>query len=538
LEIKSKYLGNKRKLILSSILLSCLIILPLLALIFSIFGVEASSFFYLWDNLLLDYSIDTIYLVTLVSFFSLILGVIPAWFVSTTNFPAKNIYDVMLYLPLAIPSYIMAFTYSDILSYTGPLQVFIREYLPKYSYFFNHDYLQIEILGIIMALSLYPYIYTSCRISFSLIGSNYIYLAKSLGIPPLRTFFKIIVPISRVSIFSGLFLVIMEVLNEYGAVRYFGINTFTSGIFRSWNSMQDVETASLLALILFAVVFIFFFTERILNSKFKFNYTPNTEKILANRAKSSNSFLMHISCLVPILFGFIIPLIFIISNVVHEFNEIDFSRVLELTSNTVFISLIATFIIILIAVYFQFTRRIFRNSKISLFNETVSLTYAIPGAVISLALIILATSTPLNSQFLIGSFFLLIYAYVIRYMAVGISPLKSSFEKHPISYDDMAFSLGMSPLKLFKKVHYPINKSAIAVAFLITFVDIIKELPITLILSPFNFSTLSVQAYQYAIDEMIPKSAIYSLLIIVLGAILLIFLKIIVNRKVDVSKNQ
>ncbi len=487
---------------------------------------------------MLGYSIDTIYLVMLVSFFSLIFGVIPAWFVSANDFPSKNSYDIMLYLPLAIPSYIMAFTYSDILSYTGPLQVFMRKYLPEYSHFFNHDYLQIEILGVIMALSLYPYIYTACRISFSLIGSNYIDLAKSLGISPIRTFFKVIIPISRVSIFSGLFLVIMEVLNEYGAVRYFGINTFTSGIFRSWNSMQDVETASLLALVLFAFVFVFFFTERILNSKFKFNYTPNTKKVVAKRAKSTDYFLMHISCLVPILFGFVIPLIFIISNIVYEFSEIDFFRVLELTSNTVLISLIATFIIILIAVYFQFIRRILRDTKISLFNETVSLTYAIPGAVISLALIIMATSTTLNSQFLVGSFSLLIYAYVMRYMAVGISPLKSSFEKHPISYDDMALTLGMSPLKQFKKVHYPINKSAIAVAFLITFVDIIKELPITLILSPFNFSTLSVQAYQYAIDEMIPKSAIYSLLIIVLGAILLIFLKIIVNRKVDVFKNQ
>ena len=174
----------------------------------------------------------------------------------------------------------------------------------------------------------------------------------------------------------------------------------------------------------------------------------------------------------------------------------------------------------------------------ALFNEAISLTYALPGAVIGLALIIMVTSTPLKSEIMIGSFSLLVYAYVMRYMAVGISPLKSSFEKHPSSYDDTAFNLGMGPFKLFRRIHFPINQSAIAIAFLITFVDIIKELPITLILRPFNFDTLAVQTYQYAIDEMIPKSAVYSLTIVVLGTILLIFLKNIVNKQIDVSQDK
>ena len=212
-------------------------------------------------------------------------------------------------------------------------------------------------------------------------------------------------------------------------------------------------------------------------------------------------------------------------------------RVASLTTNTVIVSLIAALFIIVIAVYFQFLKRIIRNRTILLFNEAISLTYALPGAVIGLALIIMVTSGPFKSEFLIGSFTLLVYAYVMRYMAVGISPLKSSFEKHPSSYDDTAFNLGMGPLKLFRSIHFPINKSAIAIAFLITFVDIIKELPITLILRPFNFDTLAVQTYQYAVDEMIPKSAIYSLTIIVLGTILLIFLKKIVNNQINVSKS-
>ena len=537
MEIKKKYLSNSRGLIFSTFFLLIIVLLPIISLIYSVFGVETSNFSYLWENLLIEYSIDTIYLVTITSFFSLLFGVIPAWFISTNNFKGKNFYDIMLYMPLAIPSYIMAFTYSDILSYTGPMQSIARKYFPSLSDILNQDYLQIEVLGIIMALSLYPYIYTACRLSFSLIGSNYIELSRSLGMSTSKTFFKIIVPLSRVSIFSGLFLVVMEVLNEYGAVKYFGVNTFTSGIFRSWYSMQDVQTASLLAVILFAIVVLFFMLERFFNSKFKFNYQPNTKKFINKESSTYSQILTHVSCLIPILLGFIIPVFFIINNVVYEFERIDFAMVASLTANTVIISLIAALFIIVIAVYFQFIKRIIRNRTILLFNEAISLTYALPGAVIGLALIILVTSGPFKSEFLIGSFTLLIYAYVMRYMAVGISPLKSSFEKHPSSYDDTAFNLGMGPLKLFRSIHFPINKSAIAIAFLITFVDIIKELPITLILRPFNFDTLAVQTYQYAVDEMIPKSAIYSLTIIVLGTILLIFLKKIVNKQINVSKS-
>ena len=538
MEIKKKYLSNSSKLIFSTVFLLIIILLPIISLLFSVFGVEASNFSYLWENLLVEYSLDTIYLVLITSFFSLIFGVIPAWFISTNNFNGKNFYDIMLYLPLAIPAYIMAFTYTDILSYTGPLQSFIRKYLPDFSSLFNQDYMQIEVLGIIMALSLYPYIYTACRLSFSLIGSNYIELSKSLGMSSSKTFLKIIIPLSRVSIFSGLFLVVMEVLNEYGAVKYFGVNTFTSGIFRSWYSMQDVQTASLLAIILFIVVVVFFMLERFLNSKFKFNYQPNTKKFIDNESSINKKILLHLSCLVPILFGFLIPVIFIINNVVYEYDRIDFNRLFNLTSNTVIVSLIASAIIIIIAVYFQFIKRIIRNRTVALFNEAISLTYALPGAVIGLALIIMVTSTPLKSEIMIGSFSLLVYAYVMRYLAVGISPLKSSFEKHPSSYDDTAFNLGMGPLKLFRSIHFPINQSAIAIAFLITFVDIIKELPITLILRPFNFDTLAVQTYQYAIDEMIPKSAVYSLTIVMLGTILLIFLKNIVNKQIDVSQDK
>ena len=209
-------------------LISLFLIVPLLYLVYSVVGLNFENFTYLWNNLLLGYSFNTLYLIFLTVFFSLILGIVPAWFISTRNFRGKSFFDVVLFLPLAIPSYIIAFTYSDILSYTGPIQSIFRNNYPELYKYVNLDYLQIELLGFLMALVLYPYLYTACRISFSLLGSNYINIAKNLGMSQFQTFFKIIIPISRVSIFSGLFLIIMEVLNEYGAVKYFGVNTFTS----------------------------------------------------------------------------------------------------------------------------------------------------------------------------------------------------------------------------------------------------------------------------------------------------------------------
>ena len=251
--IKRLLKSENKKWVALSLFLTLLLLLPIIFLIGRIFEFNGENFFYLWDNLLIGYTKNTFYLIIITSIFSLLFGVLPAWVVSTSSFFGRKFYDIVLYLPLAIPSYIMAFTYSDILSYTGPVQSFFRKNYPGISNFFNRDYLQIEVLGIIMALSLFPYIYTVSRVSFSLLGSNYINIAKTLGLSSFKTFYKIILPLSRPAIFSGLFLVLMEVLNEYGAVKYFGVNTFTTGIFRAWFSMNDVTTATQLSIILLLV---------------------------------------------------------------------------------------------------------------------------------------------------------------------------------------------------------------------------------------------------------------------------------------------
>ncbi len=538
MEIKNKifYLENKRW-IIGSILFAILLLLPIFTLLYKLIYVEGNSFKYLLENILLDYSFNTFYLILITAFFSLLFGIIPAWLVSIYKFPGRNFLDIVLYLPLAIPSYIMAFTYSDILSYTGPIQSFLRENFYNISIFFNQDYLQIEVLGIIMALALYPYIYTVSRVSFSLVGANYINVSKNLGLSSFKTFYKIILPLSRPAIFSGLFLVLMEVLNEYGAVKYFGVNTYTTGIFRAWFSMGDIGTAIQLSVILLLVVFSIFYIEKYYHSKTKFYYKTNSTIQSLGKLNRINKFLAISLCLIPFLFGFFIPLIFILNNVFLTFSSIDFKDLLQLTYNTISISSISSFLIILIALFFLFIEKISKTRVNYFISQSISMGYAIPGAVIGLGLIILFAFIDnfFSSFTFLGSFFILIYAYVIRFLAVGKSPIKSSLEKHPESYDDTGKNLGLGPLKLLQKIHLPINKFALITAFIVTFIDLMKELPITLILRPFNFDTLATQTYEFAVEEMIPLSSIYSLMIILIGSVLLLFLKNIINKQVNVS---
>lgn len=535
--IKNYFIVENKRWIVGSLFIALLLLLPIATLFIKLFSDPGKNFSYLWETVLIDYTFNTFYLILITSLFTLLFGLFPAWIISNYRFIGRNFYDLVLFLPLAIPSYIMAFTYIDILSFTGPVQSFLRNNFPWLATYFNIDYLQIETLGILLGLALYPYVYTAARVAFSLLGSSYIDLSKSLGLSTIKIFYKIILPLSRPAIFSGLFLVFMEVLNEYGAVKYFGINTYTTGIFKAWFSLGDIGTAIQLACLLLLVVFFFFVLEKISSSKTKFFYETNSPIQRLLYVNKDKLLFIHLVCSIPFILGFFIPLIFIINNVFQTYLSIDFVRLFTLSFNTIFVSSLSSFIIIIVALFFLFIEKISKTKINTIISQFISLGYAIPGAVIGLGLIMLFSNI-IDSFFsisLIGSFYVLIYAYVIRFLAVGKSPIKSSLEKHPESYDDTGKNLGLGPFKLLQKIHLPINKFALISAFIVTFIDIMKELPITLILRPFNFDTLATQTYEFAIEEMLPLSSAYSLSIIIIGSMLLLFLKNVINKQLNVS---
>ena len=539
--------GNRKKIlklenkvwIFSSLLLSFFILVPILIVFSRIFIDKSETFIYLWKTLLLDYTLNTIYLVFLTSFFSLILGIIPAWVISIYQFPFRKFYDIILFLPLAIPTYIMAFTYSDILSFTGPLQSFLRNNVDSIYPFFNNDYLQIELLGFFLALSLSPYIYSVSRVSFSMIGSSYLDISKNLGLSSFKTFWKIILPLSRPAIFAGLFLVIMEVLNEYGAVKYFGVNTFTTGIFRSWFSFGDINSAIQLSSVLILFVLIILILENLSVLKSKFNYKTNSN--LNNLISLSNykSVFANVLCLFSFLISFLIPLVYIFINSLKSIDKVDLWNLFELTQNSLSISIISALIVVFLATFFEYCEKLSNNSLSKVINRFISLGYAIPGAVVALGLIIFVTgfNDYLKSKYLIGSFSLMIYALVVRFLAVGKSPVKTSFEKQPESFNETGKIIGFYPLKLFQKIYLPININALIIAFIVCFVDLMKELPITLILRPFNFDTLATQTYEFAIEEMLMQSSIYSLTIVTICSIMLLVLRNMINFSSNASRS-
>tara|TARA_Y100000758_G_scaffold74193_1_gene49489 strand:- start:1970 stop:3586 length:1617 start_codon:yes stop_codon:yes gene_type:complete len=535
--IKNYFIVENKRWIIGSLLIAFLLLLPIAILFIKLFSEPGKNFSYLWNTVLIDYTFNTFYLILITSLFTLLFGLFPAWIISNYRFIGRNFYDLVLFLPLAIPSYIMGFTYIDILSFTGPVQSFLRNNFPWLASYFNIDYMQIETLGVLLGLALYPYVYAAARVAFSLLGSNYIDLSKSLGLSTIKSFYKIILPLSRPAIFSGLFLVFMEVLNEYGAVKYFGINTYTTGIFKAWFSLGDIGTAIQLACLLLLVVFFFFVLEKISSSKTKFFYETNALVQRLLYVSKDKLLLFHLVCSIPFILGFFIPFIFIVNNVFQTYSSINFVRLFTLSFNTIFVSSLSSFIIIIVALFFLFIEKISKTKINTIISHLISLGYAIPGAVIGLGLIMLFSNI-IDSFFsvsLIGSFYVLIYAYVIRFLAVGKSPIKSSLEKHPESYDDTGKNLGLGPFKLLQKIHLPINKFALISAFILTFIDIMKELPITLILRPFNFDTLATQTYEFAIEEMLPLSSSYSLSIIIIGSMLLLFLKNVINKQLNVS---
>ena len=539
MEVRRKFVQiEHKKWVLASLFVGLLLLLPMFFLFTKLFQVPSFDFFYLWDTLLLDYSFNTFYLILITSVFAIIFGVMPAWFVSNYDFKLRNFFDLVLYLPLAIPTYIMSFTYSDLLSYTGSLQFFLRKNLPDVAPYFNNDYLQIEVLGVLLGLALYPYVYTALRVSFSLIGSSYIDVAKNLGLSDVKMFFKVVLPLSKPALFSGLFLVVMEVLNEYGAVKYFGVNTFTAGIFRAWFSMGSENTAIQLACLLILLVGFILILERMTQKQSKFYYQTNTKQKPLIMPKLSTRVAIYMSCSVPFFLGFLIPLIYILNNSIQQFMMVDFSRLFALSFNSIKVSFIASVLIILIALFFLYVEKISKLKLNTIITKITSLGYVIPGAVIGLAVILLFTKFPLfNNHLLVGSFFVLIYAYVFRFLAVGKSPIKSSLDKQPKAFEDTSKVLGVSSFKALRTIHLPLNKMALVIAFIVTFIDLLKELPITLILRPFNFDTLATQTYEFAVEEMLKASSIYSLMIIVIGSVLLILLKYITNKQIHAFRS-
>ena len=480
-----------------------------------------------------NYFNSTFLLVFYTCTISIILAVIPAWIITYHEIRYKSILDLLLILPLSIPGYIMAFTYADILGYNGYLDFLLQTYLNTK---LNLDVLSIEWLSLFLALSLYPYIYTTTRISFSLIGSTYLNLSKTLGLSKIKTFFKIILPLSITAILSGSLLVIMEILNEYGAANYFGIKTFSVGIFKHWFSMDDKSSAIIFSLFLLIIVFIMISGLKYLKrNDEKIKYHIKTSPFIYQK-KHTNKIVSYFFIAIPIFFGLIIPLIFISKNIKNNFHKYDWNELFHVLTNTFFTAIITSILITVISFFIISVKRHNNTKSINLLTSFLSTGYAIPGAVIGLSFMLIIQYLSPNLNFLMGTMTLLIYAYIFRFIAVAIFPLESNFKQQPLKFDELGKTLNLSIKQIIAKINFPLSKFAIISSFLLVFIDVFKELPLTLILRPFNYETLATQAYQYANEEMLSYSSLYSMCIIIVCSIVIIISKLNFKEKNNVLK--
>jgi len=493
---------------------------------------DSSTLNHLKETILNDVFLDTFLLVVWVGVVSLVFGVGSAYVVVFYNFTFKKVFEWLLVLPFAIPTYIMGYVYADYFGFLGEFHLFLKSIGIQW-YF---DFLSFTSLVFIIALSLYPYIYLLTRNAFLKQSSSLINVSKSLGMSGFSILLKIIIPLARPAIVVSLMLVIMETLNEYGAVSYFGVDTFSSAIFNAWFGLDDLASASYLSSITLLLVFIFLIIENISRKNAKYNLDNNDDTILPTKVGKIGNILCISSLFIPVFFGFLFPFYQIIKGSFIYIHLIDEEYLSIIMDSFLYASLFA-FIITILALISVYVIRIFPTKKFKFILKVSTLGYAIPGSVISIGVIVLITKIDnvfiaQNIDFyLSGTYLALFLGLFIRFFILGVNNIESGFEKVGIDVNMASRNLGYSYLETFWYIDFPLIKFSFLVSFLLIFVDILKELPLTLILRPFNYETLATKSYYYANNDSLEQAYIYAGSIVLLSLIPMILTIKLTSKK-------
>ncbi len=509
-------------------LIALLVAAPLLIIAFHVFLPGDQAWEHIAGKLLPGYTLNTILLMAGVAFFSLIIGLSNAWIVSAFRFPGRKTLSWLLVFPFAIPAYITGFTWAGILDFTSPVYQFFRHNFhidTGQSLFFD-----IHSLGgaiFIFTLAYYPYVYLLSLAWFSKQSPVYQEIALSLGKSRWQTFFLVALPMARPAIIAGISLVMMEVLNDYGLVHYFGVNTFTTGIFTAWYAFGSPSAALKLSAVLMLFVVLLLFSERWQRRKMRFSSTASTSRpILRQKLRPTYAVLLILWMLLPFATGFLFPVLMQGHWLVQNWDSFLHRNFTDLVLNSAMLGLLASVSVVVLSLILSFSMRTWPLPLNKNLSRLATLGYAIPGAVVSVGILslllwsgdILGQGAANLVRFLLTATWLaLIYAYAVRFMAVGFNSIESGLEKIPISMDESARSLGASNIKTLRNIHLPLLRPAVWAGMLLVFMDVLKELPLTLILRPFNFDTLAIRAFEFASDERIAEAAPASLVLTALG---------------------
>ena len=508
-----------------SLLVGLFIFFPIGEILLSI-NSQSSNWSHLKETVLLTYFLNSFILVFGTAFISLIFGVSSAWLISNYQFKYGKIIEWALVLPLAIPTYIAAYAYFDILELFNPILVWVRNSINIEAMQLLNDSLVYFVTILVMSSVLYPYIYLLARSAFLKQGKQLRDAAKTLGYNEKSVFWKIALPMARPAIIAGVSLVVMETLNDYGAVKHFGIPTFTSGIFRTWLGMGDLVGALQLSAVLIFFIFLLLVLEKQARSRSKYHDSmhskPMSKKIILNKNKSTAAIAC---CLTPLILGFVIPLFRLISWAWISRDKASALVSIEMISNSLGLSIISSISIVLIALLLVFTSRYFNSYVINFSNRLATLGYSIPGAVIAIGILLFTAQINAVTNFVLtGSLVLLVFAYIVRYLAVACQPINAGIETNCDSLNNASKSLGSSTYTSLRLVNIPLIKNTLITAGLLVFIDIIKELPLTLILRPFNFETLSTATFDLSSQAQIIEASLPALCMIAVVLVPLVYL--------------
>ncbi|WP_241684991.1 ABC transporter permease [Cyclobacterium xiamenense] len=524
-----------------TVLVLLLIATPIFTILFKLLDAPGETWTHLRDTLLIGYFTNTLFLLLGVAFFTFLLGVSTAWMVSNYRFPGRRYFEWLLILPLGFPGYIMAYTYTGMLDYSGPLQAFLRNTLDIQVVGSIVDIMNLPGAVFILSITLFPYVYLLSRASFLQQSRTLQEASALLGRNDWYTFRRIALPMARPAIVGGIALASMEVLNDYGTVKYFGVSTFTTGIFRSWFSLGDVTTAIYLAAILMLFVFGILLLESVQRGHRRFASNKSVSKPLVKRRLSARkSWMLTLSCSLLFFLSFVAPFLQILHWVGLTYQKTMDEAFFFLILRTFGLAAGTGALVAVVSVTLVYSLRLSPFKWLKNVSRIATLGYAIPGAVIAVGIMIpilgldrwLRESLPAGAIGIVlsGTVYALIFAYMVRFLAVGYHPIDAGFQKIGIHVNEASRLLGKNSWKTLWKIDLPLIRAGFLSGILLVFVDVLKELPLTLILRPFNYQTLATKAFDMATNEMIAESANASLIIILTGIIPIVFLNRMIRR--------
>ncbi|WP_424974157.1 ABC transporter permease [Dinoroseobacter sp. S124A] len=543
---KAKPAGREARLMGTGALgLALLCLLPMVAVLITSLSGGVETLSHLWDTVLPRYMGTTVALVAIVAAGTFAIGTGAAWLVSMTEFPGRRWLEIVLVLPLAFPAYVLAYAYTHVLDHPGIVQTLLRDVTgwgPR-DYWFP----EIRSLGgaaAMLTLVLYPYVYLLARAAFLQQSATTFFAARALGRTPFHAFREVSLPMARPAIAAGVLLATMETIADFGTVSYFGVQTFATGIYTSWFNMADRVAAAQLAMGLLVFALLLAFLERTTRGEAKYHGGKRQEGMARMPLRGAAKWGATALCAAPVVFGVILPIVALVVMGVGSEQNLLSRRYLRFLSNSLTLAGTAAVLTVLAAIVLGYFHRVRPGNTATAALYIARLGYAVPGGVIAVGLLVpfalfdntldawmRATFDISTGLLLTGSIWLLVAAYMIRFLAAALGAYEGGQATINTNLDFASRVLGQSAYGTLRRVHLPILTPSLLTALLIVFVDVMKELPATLIMRPFNFDTLAVQAHRLAADERLDGAAVPSLVIVAVGFLPVLLLCRRVSRR-------